>query len=183
MRGRNFFMPKDIRPTSDKIRKAAFDILGGDLGGLAFLDLFAGSGSVGFEAISRGAKSVTFVEKDAFCLRVMRENLEMLRPLEIFREAAAEIFPQDAFFALNKFHERREKFDIIFVDPPYRVELAKKTLKTLGGCDILRPGCLVIVQHDKREILPSSDGRILRIKEKTYGDSWLTIYQSNPTNE
>ena len=178
-RGRNFFMPQGVRPTQDKTRKAIFDIIGQDLEGMVFLDLFAGSGAVGLEAVSRGAKRVIFVENDPRCVEVLQDNLTALN-IASLKEGAFfyRVICADVFFTTKRFHKESERFDIIFSDPPYGRDLAKKTLKTLGAYDILSANSLIIVQHDKREILPDCEGRIFRIREKKYGDSLLSIFQS-----
>ena len=177
-RGRNFFMPTGIRPTQDKTRKAIFDIIGQDLKGVSFLDLFAGSGAVGLEAISRQAKRVIFVEKDGRCVNVINENLSVLN-ISCCENGASPflVIQMDTFAAIKQLNKRNEKFDFIFLDPPYGTDLTKKTLKTLGAYDILHPNSFIIIQHDKREILPESEGRFLRVKEKKYGNSLLSIFR------
>ena len=153
-------MPFGIRPTQSIARKALFDILGQDLEGVTFLDLFAGSGAVGLEAISRGAAKATMVEKDPKCAAVITENISLLS-IEP-NEAGAfpyEIVQTDAFAAVKLFARQDKKFDVVFVDPPYGLGLAKKALKTLEGYDILHPNCTVVIQHEKGEILPEKQGR------------------------
>ena len=178
LKGRNFFMPKDIRPTQDLVRKAVFDILGQDLQGMEFVDLFAGSGAVGLEAVSRGAKSVIFVEKERKFANIIEENLRLLdiksyeNPTMAYR-----VLPEDAFKTIKNLSKQKGRFDVVFLDPPYGRELAKKTLKTLGLHDILQPTCLIIVQHDKHEILPETSGRFFRIRERKYGSSVLTLFE------
>jgi len=172
-------MPAWIRPTPDKVRKALFDIIGQDLGGLSFIDLFAGSGAVGLEAASRGAKRVVFVEKEERCADVIGENITTLsiRPYEK-RDGAVSVICSDAFKAIKEFAKNGEKFDFVFIDPPYERQLGKKALKTLSGYDILHPNSTIIIQHGKREILPESEGRILRVREQKYGATVLSFYGS-----
>ncbi len=181
LKGRNFYMPAGIRPTKDVIRKAIFDIIGQDLEGMAFLDLFAGSGAVGLEALSRGAKRVVFVEKDPRCVGVINENLEILNKDHVIGpEQNSFVFNADTFPAIKQMNKKGEKFDFIFVDPPYYAQLAKKTLKTLLAYDIVQPNNLIIIQHEKRETLPDSEGRFLLVREKKYGGSILSILRSTP---
>ena len=148
-------MPSGIRPTQGIARKALFDILGQDLEGITMLDLFAGSGAVGLEALSRGAKKVTFVEKDPKCAAVISENIGLL-PIEKADDGARpyDIVQTDAFAATKLFSRQSKSFDVVFIDPPYGRGLAKKALKTLDAYDILHPNCTVVLQHGKREILP-----------------------------
>ncbi len=170
-------MPFGIRPTQSIARKALFDILGQDLEGMTLLDLFAGSGAIGLEAISRGAAKATMVEKDPKCVDVINENIDLL---SIEPNASGvlpyEIIQTDAFAAVKLFARQDKKFDVIFIDPPYGRGLAKKALKTLEGYDILHPNCTVVVQHEKREILPEKQGRFLTFRQKKYGSTNLSIY-------
>jgi 16S rRNA (guanine966-N2)-methyltransferase len=176
-KGRNFYMPSGIRPTQSIARKALFDILGQDMQGLVWLDLFAGSGAVGLEAISRGAAKAVMVEKDPKCVEVIRGNIDLLSIGP--NESGAmpyDIIQTDAFAAIKAFGRQDKKFDIIFIDPPYGRGLAKKALKTLGGYDILQPNCTVVVQHEKGETLPEKQGRFLTFRQKKYGSTVFSIY-------
>ncbi|HOW36603.1 MAG TPA: 16S rRNA (guanine(966)-N(2))-methyltransferase RsmD [Candidatus Omnitrophota bacterium] len=178
LHGRNFYMPEGIRPTSDLIRRAVFDILGHDLEGLDFLDLFAGSGSVGLEAISRNAKRVVFVEKEGLCAKVIQENLTLLKITGYDTyQSPFFVINSDTFSVIRQMHKRGEKFNIVFIDPPYGLELAKKTLKTLIPCDILHRNCFIVLQHDKKESLPAEEGRFSLITQRRYGNSFLSIYE------
>ncbi len=174
-KGRNYYMPKGVRPTQDVTRKAVFDILGQDLEGVRFLDLFAGSGSVGLEALSRSALFVTFVEKNVRCVRVIEENLQILG-IPLMQKAL--IAGTDAFATIKNLHRQKKKFDIVYLDPPYGRDLAKKALKTLGAYDILHPNCYIVAEHNKREILPEFEGRFILFKHKKYGKSHLSFYQA-----
>ena len=181
-KNRNFFMPEGIRPTQNVVRKAIFDLLGHDWEGINFLELFAGSGSVGLEALSRGAASVSFVEKDRKCALTIEENLKLmgLDPMgDHDHDQQVEVFNSDIVVALRQFARFNRKFDIIFADPPYEVDLAKKTLITLGGCDIFNPNCFLVFQHEKREILPQTEGPFSLSKQKVYGATYISIYQAH----
>lgn len=178
-KGRNFYMPEGIRPTQNLTRKALFDFLGQDLTGLTFLDLFAGSGGVGLEALSRGAQKVTFVEKDERSSELIRENLGLLGVplLGSNRQAVYEMVEADAFASIKRFAAGGRKFDIVFADPPYDLGLAKKMLKTLGAYDIVTANCIVVIQHEKEEILPESQGNLVRSEQRKYGSTVLSIYK------
>lgn len=177
-KGRNFYMPKGIRPTQSIARKALFDILGQDLEGVVLLDLFAGSGAVGLEAISRGAAKAVIVEKDPKCIDVINENIGLLSigPSDS-GVLPYEVIQMDAFAAVKWLVRQEKKFDVVFIDPPYGQGLAKKALKTLEGYDILQPNCTVVIQHEKREILPQKQGRFLLFRQKKHGKSILSIYK------
>ena len=105
-KGRGLKLPKGIRPTQNKVRKALFDILG-DIEGLSFLDLFAGSGSVGFEALSRGASFLALVERNSGCLAAIRQNMEILKNQD------CAVYPQDAQKAIENFHKSHKSFDTV----------------------------------------------------------------------
>jgi len=186
-KGRSIRMPKDIRPTQGKVRKALFDILG-DIQDLSFLELFAGSGAVGFEALSRGVVDLTLVEYNRDCLLAIKKNIESLKP------KACALYPQEAEKAIRTLHKRKKKFDIIFLDPPYFKEkvprlrsglscanisdsFAKKTLQMLGACDILAPNGFIVIQHFKKDELPKESGELVLIKEARYGDTKLSFYR------
>ena len=180
LKGRNFYMPFGIRPTSDVIRKSLFDLLGPLIEGADFLDLFSGSGAIGLEAISRGAKNITFVEKDPKHVSVIEENLVLLElPLAERQDRYFTVEQGDAFALIKAFHAQGKRFDLVFVDPPYSRELAKKALKTLCAYDIVKPNSLVIFQHEKHEALPQAQGRFSIIRVKKFGTSLLTIYRSS----
>ena len=123
-KGRAIKMPKGIRPTQNKVRKAVFDILG-DVSGLSFLELFAGSGAVGLEAASRGAAEVELVELDRAAQKAIEENIRVMKLENCCLKA------QDSAGAVRDFFSRGKKFDLIFLDPPYYRELSKKTLQIL----------------------------------------------------
>jgi 16S rRNA (guanine966-N2)-methyltransferase len=170
-RGRPLGMPRHIRPTQNKVRKAIFDIMG-DIEGLSFLELFAGSGAVGFEAASRGVGELTMVESDDRCLSVLKRNLAAFG-------VNCGVYLKDAEGAIRYFHSAKKTFDIVFLDPPYYQELAKKALQTIGAYDILAPNGFVIVQHFKRDILPETAGNLRLLRQRSYGDTLLSIYQKN----
>ena len=125
----------DLRPTPDRVRETLFNWLGQDLGGMACLDLFAGSGALGFEGLSRGAASAVMVEKDSAALRALRENASKLgaNNLTVVRGDALE-------FA----RETRSRFDVVFVDPPYRLGLQAAALALVRG--VLAPHGRVYVE-------------------------------------
>ena len=201
LKGRNFYMPHGIRPTPNIIRKAIFDILGQDVKGLSILELYAGSGAMGFEAISLGAKKVTFVESDPAVIQVIEDNCRQLGLEEELGIRRYEVVHADAFFAVKQWSKTDRRFDLLFADPPYGDEpprlspeseigwrkraslasggeLAKKTLKHLTAHDILQPACLLIIQHQKRESLPETSGRFSLIKQRIYGSSYLSVYEA-----
>ncbi|MCX7661699.1 MAG: 16S rRNA (guanine(966)-N(2))-methyltransferase RsmD [Candidatus Omnitrophica bacterium] len=172
-KGRKVSIPKGIRPAQDFVKKALFDILR-EIKDQTFLDLFAGSGLIGIEAISRQAKEVIFVENNPACLKKIRQNLKSLGLTGGFR-----IIGRDANLAIKKFFKNGERFNFIFLDPPYEKNLAKKTLKTLGMYDIVNSSGLIIIKHSKREILPQKEGSLVLFKQKRYSETFLSFYRKD----
>jgi 16S rRNA (guanine966-N2)-methyltransferase len=176
-KGRQISIIKGVRPTQDKVRKALFDILG-DIEGLSFLELFAGSGAVGLEAISRGVSELALVEPNRKCQLAINKNIETLK-LE-----SCSLYPVEAEVAIETLSRHKRKFDIIFLDPPYHMDLAKKALKTLGAYDILSPNGFIVVQHFKKDVLPDSEGNLVMFKQSKYGDTRLSFFRkANPKSQ
>jgi len=163
-------MPKGIRPTQGLVRKALFDILG-DIEGLSFLELFAGSGAVGFEAASRGAAELVLAEDNPQCVSMIKKNIESLK-LE-----SCTLYPKEAGEVIRALARGTKSFDIIFLDPPYYRELAKKTLQMLDACDILAPNGIVAVQHFRKDTLPHDLKNLALARQKHYGDTTLSLFK------
>ena len=174
-KNRNFYMPGHIRPTQNMTRKAIFDFVGHDLTDISFLELFAGSGAVSLEAISRGAERVVMVERDPKCYEIIRENMDLI--LDDEEAAKINLMNTDAFAAVKVLAKKGEQFDLIFIDPPYEQGQAKKALKLLEAYDILHANSLVIIETHKKETLPEQLGRFLLFKQKNYGLTKLWLYE------
>ena len=168
-------MPATIKPTQDVVRAAVFDILGHDLSGLRFLDLFAGSGAVGLEAISRGAKEVVFVERDPINTKIIQDNLNVLKLG--YPHVFHKVLNKDTFAAIKDMASREERFDIVFFDPPFDQKLAKKILKHLMGYAILHGHSYIVAQFGEDDSLPDLEGRFRILKERSYGSSQLAILE------
>jgi len=160
-----------IRPTAAKVREAIFNILGAAVPAAWVLDLFAGTGALGIEALSRGARAAVFVEDHPAALKVLRQNLESLGLL-----AQTTVLPLPALAALKKLGGRLEPFDLAFLDPPYGGAAAAATLAALGSSELLRPQARVVVEHGKRETMPPACGRLTRQETRRYGDTQVTFY-------
>ena len=163
---------RTARPTTDRVREALFSILGSSVEGASVLDLFAGSGALGLEAMSRGAARAVFVEASPKALASLRKNCARLGadPVRVVRGRVEESLP--------RLVKDGESFDLVFLDPPYRKGLAKKTLDRLDD-RLLRPGARVIAEHEA-EISPPAvaDGRLSAQDTRRYGDTVLTFYQA-----
>ena len=174
-KGRRILLPggSRIRPTTDRIRESLFGILG-PLDGVAFLDLFAGSGAVGLEALSRGAGSAVFVEKQTGLAEAIRRNLELLG----FSEKGV-ILAADAEKGLGRLAVRQARFGILFADPPYGEGYVAKTLKWLGQADLLAEDGIVVLQHSQREGMDETcPGTLKAVDRRRYGDTVLSFLKS-----
>ena len=175
-KGRQIKAPGHIRPTQDIARKALFDILG-DMQDMLFLDLFAGSGAIGLESLSRGAKEAVFVEKDNQCIKMLQQNVQGLcKGGSPSLPCSASVIHKDVFQALPEFFKKGRKFDIVFLDPPYYQEMAKKTLQMLGAYDILSHYGFIVAQHFKKDILPEQVDNFSISRQSGYGDTLLSFY-------
>jgi 16S rRNA (guanine966-N2)-methyltransferase len=153
----------DVRPTPDRLREALFNVLAPRIEGVVFADLYAGTGAVGIEALSRGASRAIFVEQNRAAIHVLRQNLKSLE-----LEARAEVRPGRAAACIGKVEA-----GIVFLDPPYALEGEYETaLKKLGG----RPPGLVIVQHDVRLKLADVYGSLRQTRVLRQGDNCLSFY-------
>jgi 16S rRNA (guanine966-N2)-methyltransferase len=169
-----------IRPTSDKVREAVFSILGAAVAEARVLDLFAGTGALSLEALSRGARDAVLVEDQTVALEVLRRNLEALGVAERVR-----IIPLSVRQALKKLAARQEKFDLIFLDPPYGRGLAVATLTALDTLGLLSPDGRVVAEHSHRETLPECLGQLDLSQSRRYGDTQVAFYRvgENPQEQ
>jgi len=158
------------RPTSEKVREALFNILG-SLEGDRVLDLFAGSGGLGIEALSRGALHATFVDAARPALIAIRGNLR-----ELGLEDRATIVAGDATTAPAK-HPPPAPWRVVFVDPPYRSDLATRAVLALPAAQ-LAPDAVIVIEHDRRNAPPEALGSLLRTDLRRYGDTLISFYQS-----
>lgn len=157
----------DTRPTSEKVREALFNILP-EVAGMSVLDLFAGSGGLGIEALSRGAAHVTFVDQAKAALGVIRANLR-----ELGLESRATVLSGDAV-ALAARHVPAAPWQLVFVDPPYRSDLAVRAVSALAH---LAPDATIVIEHDRRNAPPETLGSLLRTDERRYGDTMVSFFK------
>ena len=171
-KGRKLITPKrySIRPTSDRVKESLFNILGGEIEGKVVLDLFAGTGNLGIEALSRGAMRVIFVEKGRQALRLIQSNLNQFGLAD-----RSDIIPKDVSRAIGILKQRDECFDLILMDPPYEKGLIQRTLMKLDTHPIYHTGSMLVIEHNRREPLP----RILYgwnlIRQQKIGDTLLSF--------
>jgi 16S rRNA (guanine(966)-N(2))-methyltransferase RsmD len=173
-KARRIEMPRgaDIRPTSDKVREALFNMISKRVEGASVLDLFAGSGSLGIEALSRGAASAVFIDKDKRCVDCIKGNVSGLG----IDRARCEIYRNDAFRALEKLGQTKRRFDLVFLDPPYHEGALRKSLIYLCNYDILNTQNLVVAEHFKKDDMPDDLECLTACRKARYGDTALTFY-------
>jgi 16S rRNA (guanine(966)-N(2))-methyltransferase RsmD len=163
-----------VRPTTSQVKEALFNILGERILKARFLDLFAGTGAVGIEALSRGARHVTFVESDPAACRRLRANL-----LRCGSDDRADIrqLPIARFLTHQSSDLAAQAYDIVFFDPPYHTDAGTKVLSALGGNAMIRPDGVVVIEHFHKTRLADRIGHLTFAKSYRYGDTVLSIYR------
>lgn len=171
--GRRLVAPRGLetRPTADRVKEALFMALE-PLTGLRVVDLFAGSGSLGIEALSRGAESAEFVDDDGRALEALRTNLRTLG-LEAQARARRIVLPR----GIARIAGALAAADLVLLDPPYGGNRALAMLETLGETAVLRAGVRVVAEHGLRDALPERVGRLARERERRYGQTLVTTYR------
>ncbi len=162
-----------LRPTSDRVREAIFARLG-ETEGARVLDLYAGTGALGIEALSRGAARAVFVERAPRCLALLRANLASLE-----LESVSRVLRGDARRAVRRLGHAGERFDLVLLDPPYDSGEAPLALAALAEAGLLAPEGVLVVETAKRHPLPPMDG-LLRLDERRYGDTLVTRLCPDP---
>ncbi len=158
---------EDIRPTADKVKGAIFNSIQFDIEGRCVLDLFAGSGQLGIEALSRGARKAVFIDLSRKAVQVVNENLEHCNLKD-----DATVFNGDSLSFLKT---TREKFDIVFIDPPYNKQLAAKALPLV--LNVINDGGIIVCETARDEELPEQIGNYKAVKSDRYSITKLTIYR------
>lgn len=175
-RGRKIKQPesREVRPTKDRIREAVFNMLAPVIGNSDVLDVFAGSGAYGLEALSRGARRAVFLEKDRVNSDIISDNIDLLGV-----GGVSEVITGKAEENIPKLGERKDEFSMIFADPPYNSDMAKNILIIINDYDILTPSGLLIVEHHVKEVLPDAQGGLFVCKTRLYGKTSISVYQKN----
>ena len=162
----------DVRPTSDRLRETLFNILAPRIAGTRFLDLCAGSGAVGMEALSRGAIHVTFVDQSRPACSVIRDNLA-----SIDIEAEATVLCRDAVAAVRWFASQGTQFDVVFFDPPYASGIYSAVLSLIGTQNLLAEDGIAVVEHRAKAPPEPEFGELRTYREVKQGESALTFYR------
>jgi 16S rRNA (guanine966-N2)-methyltransferase len=175
--GRSIRAPRGLatRPTSDRVREAMFNILGPPDPEARVLDLYAGAGALGLEAISRGAAGAVFVDKDSQAVRCVEENAA-----ELGLTARVRVTRGEAVKALDKLEKAGERFAWVFVDPPYASGEYPKVLGALGEAALLADDGIVVVEHDRRHAPEDVYGALACSDTRRYGDTCVSFYRRRP---
>ena len=163
---------KHVRPTASKVKEALFAILADQITGARVLDLFAGTGAVGIEALSRGADSVDLVEQDPVSLRVLEENLKRCG-----FASRAKIHRGNVFRFLRQTNSSTRPFEIVFLDPPYHAKSLKNLLPLLSRGAMITKSGNIIIEHFHKVTLPDQIGHLRRFRFQRYGDTILSFYE------
>jgi 16S rRNA (guanine966-N2)-methyltransferase len=171
-KGRKLLPPKGktLRPTSDRVKESIFNILGNEVKGKIVLDLFAGTGNLGIEALSRGAKRAVFVEEEKQALDLIKKNLSRCG-----MESEADILPGDVERAIAVLKDRGQSFDLIVMDPPYEKGLIQRTLKKLSSIKIHHQESILVIEHNRREPLPDPIEGWEVVRQRKIGDTVLSF--------
>lgn len=166
-RGRRLRTPEnyDIRPTTDNVKESVFNIIQFDIEGRRVLDLFAGTGQLGIECLSRGAAEAVFIDENTAAVKIVKENLKTCG-------FTAAVLQQDALSYLR----HCGKFDLVFVDPPYDSGLYESVLETINSVDILSDGGIILCESRREKTLPDMRAPYRKKKEYNYGRVKLTVY-------
>lgn len=162
-----------LRPTSDRLRETLFNIFGATVEDCLFVDVYGGTGAIGIEAISRGAREVVFIEKHPATARLIRQNLDSLKI-----RSGAEVIAADALRGLEQLAARHRVADFVFLDPPYdRPEEYERVLDFLDESHLLAPSSYVIVEHRSGANPPERFARLERVRLLEQGDAALSFYR------
>lgn len=167
---------KYTRPTSDKVKEAIFHMMGPFFSGGKCLDLFAGSGSLGLEALSRGMEHVTFVDQQGRAIQTINDNLKTLNI-----NTRAEVYRMDAFRALHMLAKQQSMFELILIDPPYLKVDYELLLNKLIDLKLMQANGIIYCEHGSEETLPSSIPHLTLVKQVNYGQTTgITLYRHTP---
>ncbi|WP_051286950.1 16S rRNA (guanine(966)-N(2))-methyltransferase RsmD [Paenibacillus taiwanensis] len=169
---------KGTRPTTDKVKEAMFSMIGPYFEGGLVLDLFAGTGGLGIEALSRGMDKAIFIDMDPKAIEIIRHNVQAAGV-----GMRTEIYRNDARRALKALAKRGTTFDLVFMDPPYRLTDADALLTDMMESDILAKDATIVMEHDAGHEYPEQIGPFVIWKKANYGETTLTMYQQRPMTE
>ncbi len=159
---------KKVRPTSDRVKESIFNILREEVMGKKILDLFAGAGSLGIEALSRGAESVTFVDASSQSINVLKKNIKSLN-----LESRSTILRLDGLKAINKL---KQNFQMIFADPPYLKGYVQRVIGSVVQSEVLEKNGILILEHHKKETFSFPEEKLSILRQKKFGDTVISFF-------
>lgn len=163
----------NTRPTSDKVKESIFNMIGPYFDGGQVLDLFAGSGGLAIEAVSRGMDKAVCVDRNYQAINVIKENVKITK-----EETKFEVMKSDAKQALKRLAGEGRTFDLVLIDPPYAQQEVVADLEQLLADGMLNPDCLIVCETDKKFDLPETVGTLEQIRRQVYGIAAITIYRN-----
>ena len=169
------FKGKQIRPTLDRVKESLFNQIQPYLEGAHFLDWFAGTGNIGLEAWSRGASKAILIEHNPQALQTISDNLKKCKAGE-----RIEVIRSDAFQALARLEKQQVQFDMVYIDPPFELNLHNTCLESLVESPILKETTLTIVEHHHKTTLRKNYGKMALRRERRLGDTWLSFFSARP---
>lgn len=174
VRGLKLNAPKndDVRPTTDRVKESLFNMINSYMMDSDILDLFAGTGSLGIECLSRGANKCVFVDKSKESINIVKSNIKKARV-----ENESIVLNLDFKSAISSLALKKEKFDVIFMDPPYYKNMFSDALLAVDEKELLKEDGIIVVEHDTVDKFPDNMGRLYKSREKKYGNTTITFYK------
>ncbi len=163
------------RPTTDKVKEAMFSIIGPYFDGGQVLDLFAGTGGLGIEALSRGMEHGVFIDMEYKSIEVIKSNVQSARLTE-----QAEIYRNEAGRALKVLQKRESTFDLVFLDPPYRMKNGIELMQEMHERGLLNPGATIVLEFETGHPYPTECQHFIGVRQAEYGDTTLYVYRYEP---
>ena len=173
-RGLKLNTPKndDVRPTTDRVKESLFNMINSYIMDSDILDLFAGTGSLGIECLSRGANQCIFVDNSKESINIVKSNIKKARV-----ENESIVLNLDFKSAINSLSSKNKQFDVIFMDPPYYKNMFSDALSAVDNNNLLKEDGIIVVEHDTVDKFPDNMGRLYKSREKKYGNTTLTFYK------
>lgn len=173
-RGLKLNAPKndDVRPTTDRVKESLFNIINPYIMDSEILDLFAGTGSLGIECLSRGANKCVFIDNSKESINIVKSNIKKARV-----ENESIVMNLDFKSAIKSLALKNQRFDVIFMDPPYYKNMFNDALSEIDNNNILKEDGIIIVEHDTKDKFPDDIGRLYKSREKKYGNTTITFYK------
>ncbi len=163
---------KNTRPTTDKVKESLFSMIGPFFSGGTCLDLYAGTGALGIEALSRGFEKGIFIDLDRKAIDTVNANIQSLKLV-----SRTEVYKNDAVKAINALAKRDIKCDLVFIDPPYAKEINREIIVKLLESELLNDNAIIVVEHDRNHVLALSFDKLVKWKGNLFGDTALTIFK------